>query len=55
MVLPVSKTPMDMPTLDIRAVSRRAFLQNGIAHIPKAVTNIENPRKKLFRDVIHTH
>lgn len=41
--LPVSRTPIDIPVLEMSPVRRRASLQNGIAHIPKAVTSIEIP------------
>ena len=45
-VLPVSRTPIDIPMLDMSPVSRRACLQKGIAHIPHAVTSIENPARQ---------
>ena len=39
----MSKIPIVAPIPDIMTVRTAAFLQNGMAHIPNAVTNMENP------------
>lgn len=41
--LPVSKIPIETPTLDIKTVSSQAFLQKGVPDIPNAVINNEKP------------
>lgn len=46
-ILPVSRTPIDMPMQDMSPVRSRACLQKGMAHIPNAVTSIENPERKV--------
>lgn len=43
MFLPVSKIPIVAPIPHIMIVRIAAFLQKGMAHIPNAVTNMENP------------
>lgn len=44
-VLPVSRTPIEIPMLDMNAVRSTACLQKGMAHIPNAVSSIEQPGK----------
>lgn len=44
-VLPVSRTPIEIPMLDMNPVRSRACLQKGMTHIPNAVSSIEQPEK----------